>query len=157
MKKILSTIVFIPLLLTGCMKLDLVQSDALTGAALATNPAAAIYTTDGIYAMMKEMSTYQQSQNNSFVRQYFLLNEVKTDNICFSNTSTDPFWKAAQYIDAANDANSSFMWFVCYKMLYAANSNINGLNEDTSLSKQLPERKTTGKDQSFQLKKPMPD
>ena len=137
MKKILSTIVFLPLLLAGCMKLDYVESDALTGAALATNPAAAVYTTDGIYAMMKEMSTYQHTQNNSFVRQYFLLNEVKCDNICFSNTSTDPFWKAAQFIDAANDANNSFMWFICYKMIYAANSNINGLTEDTSLSKQL--------------------
>ncbi len=137
MKKILSTIIFLPLLLTGCINLDLVESDALSGAALATNPAAAVYTTDGIYAMMKEMSTYQNSQNNSFVRQYFLLNELKADNICYSNTSTDPFWKAAQYIDAANDANNSFMWFICYKMIYAANSNISGLTEDTPQSKQL--------------------
>lgn len=137
MKKILSTIVLLPLLFTGCINLDFVESDALTGAALATNPAAATYTTDGIYAMMKEMATYQRSQNNSFVRQYFLLNELKCDNICFSNTSTDPFWKAAQFIDGANDANNSFMWFICYKMLYAANSNINGLTEDTALSKQL--------------------
>ena len=137
MKKILLSIVLLPLLLTGCINLDYVESDALTGAALATNPAAAVYTTDGIYAMMKEMSTYQHSQNNSFVRQYFLLNELKSDNICYSNTSTDPFWKAAQYIDAANDANNSFMWFICYKMIYAANSNINGLTEETTLSKQL--------------------
>ena len=137
MKKILSTIVFLPLLLAGCVNLDFVESDALTGAALATNPAAATYTTDGIYAMMKDMSKYQNSQNNSFVRQYFLLNELKGDNICYSNTSTDPFWKAAQYIDAANDANNSFMWYICYKMIYAANSNINGLTEDTPLSKQL--------------------
>ena len=137
MKKIFSAIVFLPLLLVGCMKLDFVESDALTGAALATNPAAAVYTTDGIYAMMKEMSSYQNSQNNSFVRQYFLLNEVKSDNICFSNTSTDPFWKAAQYIDGDNDANNSFMWYICYKMIYAANSNISGLTEDTASSKQL--------------------
>lgn len=137
MKKIFSAIVFLPLLLVGCMKLDFVQADSLTGAALATNPAAAVYTTDGIYAMMKEMSTYQHTQNNSFVRQYFLLNEVKSDNICFSNTSTDPFWKAAQYIDGDNDANNSFMWYICYKMIYAANSNISGLTEDTALSKQL--------------------
>ena len=137
MKKILSTIVFLPLLLAGCINLDFVESDALSGAALATNPAAAEYTTDGIYAMMKEMSTYQQSQNNSFVRQYFLLNELKGDNICFSNTSTDPFWKAAQYIDGDNDANNSFMWYICYKMLYAANSNISGLTEETPQSRQL--------------------
>lgn len=137
MKKILSAIVFLPLLLAGCVNLDYVESDALTGAALATNPAAAVYTTDGIYAMMKEMSSYQNSQNNSFVRQYFLLNELKGDNICYSNTSTDPFWKAAQLIDGANDANNSFMWFICYKMLYAANSNINGLTEETPVSKQL--------------------
>lgn len=137
MKKILSAIVFLPILLAGCVNLDFVESDALTSAALATNPAAAIYTTDGIYSMMKDMSTYQNSQNNSFVRQYFLLNELKTDNICFSNTSTDPFWKAAQFIETASDANVSFMWFICYKMIYAANSNISGLTEDDAQSRQL--------------------
>lgn len=137
MKKILSTIVFLPLLLAGCINLDYVESDSLTGAALATNPAAAVYTTDGIYAQMKEMTTYLNSQNNSFVRQYFLLPELKADNICFSMTSTDPFWQAAQFIDTDQTANNSFMWYVCYKMLYAANSNINGLGEDTPLSKQL--------------------
>lgn len=137
MKKILSTIIILPLLLTGCMQLDFVRSDALTGAALATNPAAAEYTTDGIYAMMKEMSSYLNSQNNSFVRQYFLLNELKADNICYSNTSTDPFWMAAQFLDNESTANNSFMWYICYKMIYAANSNISGLTEDTKESKQL--------------------
>ena len=137
MKKILSTIVFLSLLLVGCMRLDYVPADALSGAALAANPAAAEYTTDGIYAMMKDMSTYLNSQNNSFVRQYFLLNELKADNICFSNTSTDPFWKAAQFIDDATTANNSYMWYICYKMIYAANSNISGLTEDTAASKQL--------------------
>jgi hypothetical protein len=137
MKKILSTIIFLPILLAGCMKLDFVPSDALTGAALATNPAAAEYTTDGIYSMMKDMSSYQNSQNNSFVRQYFLLNELKTDNICYSNTSTDPFWKAAQFIDDETTPNNSYMWYICYKMIYAANSNISGLTEDTKESRQL--------------------
>lgn len=137
MKKILSTIIFLPLLLAGCMELDFVPSDALTGSALATNPAAAEYTTDGIYSMMKDMSSYQNSQNNSFVRQYFLLNELKADNICYSNTSTDPFWKAAQFIDDETTANNSYMWYICYKMIYAANSNISGLTEDTKESKQL--------------------
>lgn len=137
MKKILSAIIFLPILLVACVKLDYVQSDTLTSAALATNPAAATYTTDGIYSMMKDMSTYQSSQNNSFVRQYFLLNELKTDNICFSNTSTDPFWKAAQFIEGPSEANISFMWYICYKMIYAANSNISGLTEDTATGRQL--------------------
>ena len=51
MKKILSMI-FLPLLLAGCVNLDFVESDSLTSSALATNPGAAVYTTDGIYAMM---------------------------------------------------------------------------------------------------------
>ncbi len=129
MKKILFIIV--PLLLAGCVKMDYFESDSMNSASLAANPAAAIYTTDGIYSMMKDMSEFRgsTSQNNTFTRQYFLLNDVRADDICFSWTSTDPFWTSAQYMDDANSADASYMWMSCYKMIYAANSNIAGLQE----------------------------
>ena len=138
MKKIFSTIL-LPLLLAGCINLDFVESDSLTSAALSSNPGAAVYTTDGIYAMMKDMATFRNgiSQNNTFIRQYFLLNEMKGDNVCFSNTSTDPFWTAATYMDDANSANSAYMWVICYKLIYAANANISGLDEETAFNQQL--------------------
>ncbi|MBO4605168.1 MAG: RagB/SusD family nutrient uptake outer membrane protein [Bacteroidales bacterium] len=138
MKKILS-LMFLPLLLAGCINLDFVPSDSLTSAALATNPGAAEYTTDGIYGMMKDMGEFRggYSQNNTFVRQYFLLNELKGDNICYSNTSTDPFWTAATLKDMANTDNCAYMWVICYKLLWAANANISGLTEDSDYSKQL--------------------
>ena len=138
MKKILSTI-FLSLLAAGCVNLDYVESDSLTSAALSSNPAAAVYTTDGIYAMMKDMAEFRNgySQNNTFIRQYYLLSELKGDNICFSNTSTDPFWDAATYMDGANSANSAYMWVICYKLIYAANANISGLDEETESNRQL--------------------
>ena len=138
MKKILS-IIFLPLLLAGCVNLDFVASDSLTSAALATNPGAAVYTTDGIYALMKDYAEFRNgvSQNNTFIRQYYLLNELKGDNICYSNTSTDPFWTAATYMDDANTANSAYMWVICYKLIYAANANISGLDEETDFNRQL--------------------
>ncbi|MBO4566918.1 MAG: RagB/SusD family nutrient uptake outer membrane protein [Bacteroidales bacterium] len=138
MKKILYTI-FLTLLAAGCVNLDYVESSSLTSAALASNPGAAVYTTDGIYAMMKDMATFRNgiSQNNTFVRQYYLLNELKGDNICYSNTSTDPFWTAATYMDDANTANSAYMWVICYKLIYAANANISGLDEETAINRQL--------------------
>ena len=84
MKKILS-IIFLPLLLAGCVNLDFVESSSLTSAALATNPAAAVYTTDGIYSMMKDMVEFRGviSDQNTFVRRYFMMSEIKGDNICF--------------------------------------------------------------------------
>ena len=135
MKKILST-VFISLLFAGCVNLDYMESDALTSALLASNPAAAVYTTDGIYAMMKDMAEFRggYSQNNTFIRQYFLLNELKGDNICYSNTSTDPFWTAATYMDGAETPNSAYMWVICYKLIFAANANISGIDEEGDLS-----------------------
>ena len=138
MKKILSAI-FLPLLLAGCVNLDYVESDSLTSAVLSSNPAAAVYTTDGIYAMMKDMAEFRNgySQNNTFIRQYFLLNELKGDNICYSNTSTDPFWTAATYMDGAESANSGYMWVICYKLIYACNANIGGLDEETEANRQL--------------------
>ncbi|MBP5676083.1 MAG: RagB/SusD family nutrient uptake outer membrane protein [Bacteroidales bacterium] len=138
MKKIFSMIV-LPLLIAGCVNLDYVESSSLTSAALSSNPGAAVYTTDGIYALMKDYAEFRNgvSQNNTFIRQYYLLSELKGDNICFSNTSTDPFWTAATYMDDANSANSAYMWVICYKLIYAANANISGLNEETDFNKQL--------------------
>ncbi len=130
MKKIFSFI-FLPLLLAGCVKLDYFPSDTLNSESLAQNPAAAVYTTDGIYSMMKDMQEFRGSisLNNTFARQYYLLNEVRADNICFSWTSTDPFWTSAQYMDDANSADASYLWMACYKMIYAANSNIQAIPE----------------------------
>ena len=130
MKKIFS-FMFLPLLLAGCINLDFIPSDTLNTEALAQNPAATVYTTDGIYSMMKDMQEFRGSisLNNTFARQYYLLNEVRADNICFSWTSTDPFWTSAQYMDDANSADASYLWMACYKMIYAANSNIQAIPE----------------------------
>ena len=129
MKKIFYII--LPLLVAGCVNLDYFPSDTLNSESLASNPAATEYTTDGIYSMMKDMQEFRGgiSLNNTFARQYFLLNEVRADNICFSWTSTDPFWTSAQYLDDANSADASYFWMACYKMIYAANSNIAALEE----------------------------
>ena len=144
MKKILS-IIFSSLLIAGCINLDFYPSDMLTSAALSENPAAAVYTTDGIYAMMKDMLEFRggYSQNNTFVRQYYLLNELKSDNICFSWTSTDPFWTSAQFMDDANSADAAYMWVACYKIIFAANANISGL-KDIDLSSPSSDRQLLG-------------
>ena len=131
--------IFLPLLLAGCVNLDFVESSSLTSAALSSNPAAAIYTTDGIYAMMKDMCEFRGviSDQNTFVRRYFMMSEIKSDNICFSNTSTDAFWKSATFMDDENADDAAYLWLVCYKAIYAANANLSGLNEDTPQNKQL--------------------
>ena len=136
MKKILS-ILSVSLLLAGCINLDYVASDSLTSAALASSPGAVVYTTDGIYALMKDYTDYHTSEANTFIRQFILLNELKGDNICYSNTSTDAFWTSATYMDGAETENSDYMWYICYRLIYAANSNIEGLDEETIANRQL--------------------
>ena len=138
MKKILS-IIFLPLLLAGCVNLDFVESSSLTSAALASNPAAAVYTTDGIYSMMKDMVYFRGviSDQNTYVRRYFMMSEIKSDNICFSNTSTDAFWTSATFMDDENSSDAAYLWLICYKAIYATNANISGLAEDTAQNRQL--------------------
>ena len=126
MKKILSFI-FVPLLFAGCINLDFVESDSLSSAALAANPAAAEYTTDGVYALTKF----------TFCRQYIMMNAIKGDDICFSNTSTDTFWQSANYWDDANASDAGNMWAISYQAIYTANANISGLDEETAANRQL--------------------
>ena len=89
--------------------------------------------------MMKDMAVFRNgySDQNTFIRRYFLMSEAKGDNICYSNTSTDAFWASATYMDDANSADAAYMWLICYKMIYAANANLAGANEESSLNCQL--------------------
>ena len=66
-----------------------------------------------------DMATFRNgiSDQNTFIRRYFLMSEIKGDNICFSNTSTDALWASATYMDDANSADAAYMWLVCYKMI----------------------------------------
>ena len=124
MKKIFA--IGIALLTIVSCNMDFYSSDSMTSAALKENPSSAVYTTDGIYALFKDNLPYkgQTDGGNMYIRHLFQLSESRGDNITISGHSTDPFLGPYRYEDVANTKNKYYFWWIGYKIIYAANSNI---------------------------------
>ena len=115
------------LLLAAC-EMDFYSSDSMTSAQLADNPSSAVYTTDGIYTLFKDRLAYKGQSGgesgNYYCRHYFQLAELRGDNVTVSGQSEDPFTLAYMYNDDPTKKNIYYTWWIAYKMINAANSNI---------------------------------
>lgn len=135
MKKIF--IFGLSLLALAACNMDFVPSDAMSSAALKTNPESAVYTTDGIYALFKDRLAYKGegekgANDNRFVRHFFQLTETRGDNVTISGHSTDPFLGPYRYEDNPSKNNIYYTWWIAYKIIYAANANIAGMDENAT-------------------------
>lgn len=129
MKKILMAIAAL-FALVSC-EMDFYRSDTMTSAMLGSNPGAAVYTTDGVYSMFKDVLEYQGSEysGNQYVRHLFLMSELHGDNVVVSFASSDPFFEVHTYRDNPTLYNLGYFWYCAYKIIYGANSNIESMPE----------------------------
>lgn len=134
MKKIFA--LAIALLTLAACNMDFVPSDSMTSSQLKENPASAIYTTDGIYSLFNANLPYKGQSSgeagNQYIRHYFQLTESRGDNVTVSGYSEDPFTSPYRYEDVAYGKNKTYTWWIAYKIIYAANSNIEGLDPASS-------------------------
>ena len=134
MKKIFA-IVLAALALASC-NMDFYSSDSMTSAQLATNPSSAVYTTDGIYSLLKDRIAYKGQSGgesgNYFIRHYFQLAELRGDNVTVSGQSEDPFTLAYMYSEDPTKKNIYYTWWIAYKIINAANSNIEAIKPGAS-------------------------
>ncbi|MBO4743523.1 MAG: RagB/SusD family nutrient uptake outer membrane protein [Bacteroidales bacterium] len=129
MKKIFALSI-LALLFAAC-NMDFYSSDSMTSAQLAENPSSAVYTTDGIYTLFKDRIAYKGQSGgesgNYYIRHYFQLAELRGDNITVSGQSEDPFTLAYMYNEDPTKKNIYYTWWMAYKIINAANSNINAI------------------------------
>jgi len=134
MKKIF-VIVLAALALASC-NMDFYSSDSMTSAQLASNPSSAIYTTDGIYTLFKDRIAYKGQSGgesgNYYIRHYFQLAELRGDNVTVSGKSEDPFTDAYMYSENPTTKNIYYTWWIAYKIINAANSNIEAITPGAS-------------------------
>lgn len=139
MKKIFS-IVIAALAMVSC-NMDFYSSDSMTSSQLKDNPSSAVYTTDGIYAMFKDALAYKgqsgYESGNQYLRHYFQLTELRGDNVVVSGTTEDPFVNPYCYRDIPTEKNIYYTWWMAYKIIYAANSNIDAIVPGASADSDL--------------------
>ncbi|MBO4434075.1 MAG: RagB/SusD family nutrient uptake outer membrane protein [Bacteroidales bacterium] len=129
MKKIFA--IGVAILTFAACNMDFYPSDSMTSSQLKDNTESAVYTTDGVYALFKDNLPYKGETSgdggNMYVRHLFQLAETRGDNVTISGHSTDPFTGPYRYEDVDNTKNKYYFWWMAYKIIYAANSNIDGL------------------------------
>ena len=138
MKKLLT--IGIALLTLASCNMDFYRSDVMTSNMLKSNPDAAVYTTDGIYSLFKDNVEYRGKgiDGMEYVRNYFQMSEFRGDNVCLSGETSDPLCQQIRYSDYGAQKSNYYMWWIAYKVIYAANSNIEAIPEGAgTLSDQM--------------------
>ncbi|MBR5042631.1 MAG: RagB/SusD family nutrient uptake outer membrane protein [Bacteroidales bacterium] len=136
MKKIL-LIGFAALFMASC-NMDFYSSDAMTSSQLADNPASAVYTTDGVYSLFKDFLAYKGESadypngRNQYLRHYYQITELRSDNVTVSGTTSDPFIHPYDFQDVPTEENIYYTWWLAYKVIYGANSNIDAITPGAS-------------------------
>ena len=110
--------------------LDYFPSDELNSNVLLSDEGGAEYIIDGCYAMLKEEYEYiEYASSNTYVRHYFQCAEFPADNTSLSGRTTDPLYQATCYKMTDNLKNIGLPWWIGYKVIYTANSVIEGFEE----------------------------
>ena len=133
MKKILITLAAV-FALVSC-EMDFFSSDTISSAMLKENPGAAVYTTDGVYSMFKDVLKYQGSEYsaNTYVRHLLLMSELRGDNVFVTFASEDKFFDVYTYMEDPTCQNLGYFWWCAYRIIYGANSNIEAIPEGASV------------------------
>jgi len=125
MKKIL--ILFAAVFALASCEMDLYRSDQMTAASFKSDPDAAVYSTDGNYSMFKDELSFGMTDRGGFSRVYWLMTELRGDNTSLSGITEDPLQANAQYNDDDRLEDLSYLWYICYKIIYGCNVNIETL------------------------------
>lgn len=129
----LTAVVIMMLGLSSC-NLDYFPSDELNGSALLADESGAEYIIDGCYAMLKNEYEYiEYSSSNYYARHYTQMAEFPADNTCLSGRTSDPLYQATCYKMTDHLKNVELLWWIGYKVIYSANSVLEGFQEGISV------------------------
>lgn len=131
MKKILFIVAAV-FALASC-EMDFYRSDKMTSAMFTSNPSSAVYSTDGNYSMFKDELEFGMTDRGGFTRIYWLMTELRSDNVTLSGRTSDPLYECNVYGDTDRKEDLSYMWYICYKIIYGCNTNLAALPEHESV------------------------
>jgi hypothetical protein len=83
-----------------------------------------------------------QNQNYSYLRQYFYLSDFTGDDVVCGQVTTDPLFLSFNQNHTPAQENTSYFWYVSYKMISATNLVISlyergGVTDPTAANLQL--------------------
>jgi tetratricopeptide (TPR) repeat protein len=117
-------------IMSSC-ELEIAPFDGVTKDNLGTVPNALLYATNGGYAMMKDQLMYKGANDfrSTYARNLHQMLEYPSDNVTLSGSTTDPLFFAATREHYPAMENATYVWNVAYKIINAANQNIESVVE----------------------------
>jgi tetratricopeptide (TPR) repeat protein len=130
MKYTISFCIAIALMLGSC-DLEVAPFDGVTKDNLANVPNALLTATNGAYSLMKDQLAYKGVNDfrSTYARNVHQMLEYSSDNVTLSGTTSDPLFFAATREHYPAMENSTYVWYVAYKIVNAANQNIESVVE----------------------------
>lgn len=115
---------------TSC-DMDVVPSDGITKDQLTTVPGGLEYATNGNYSMFKDILRYNEIDDvrNTYVRHFNQMAEYPADNVTLSGSTPDNLFYAATMQHFPGMLNTTYIWYVGYKIINGANQAIEAADE----------------------------
>jgi starch-binding outer membrane protein, SusD/RagB family len=122
------------MLMLGSCDLEVDPFDGVTKENLGNVPNALLTATNGAYSLMKDQLEYKHQPDfrSTYARNTHQMLEYSSDNVTLSGTTSDPLFFAATREHYPTMENSTYVWYVAYKIINTANQNIESVAEGTS-------------------------
>ena len=121
--------------MNSCVDMDLSPKQTMTSAMLAAEPAGVELATVGAYRWFRQNRTGMSGASTSrsvYVRNWFQMNEFRSDNIFIAGVTSDPFMKSYEYSDSQIEETTRYFWYASYSILNILNTNIGVATEGRS-------------------------
>ncbi len=137
MKRYSIDIVFVVLFVLASCDLNVDSSNKQTIGNVFSREIGVKIATDGSYALLKDVLEFRgvENRNNTYVRHLYQLSEFAGDNVMYTQFSSDPLYLVFTRNHVVSQENTSYFWFLAYKVILGANLVIKnaeeGLNQNT--------------------------
>lgn len=125
-------ITFIMFLLFSC-SLDIQPSNLATIDVLLEQEGGIATATNGTYALFKDVLPFRGqafgNSNNDYTRHLYQMSEFAGDNVMYTQFSSDPLYLVFTREHFADMENSSYFWFIAYRMMLGTNLIIENAEE----------------------------
>lgn len=134
MKKYIYLLIML-VVVSGC-ELDIEPADLSTIDNLLAEDGGIETATNGNYALFKDVLPYRGEEfgnsNNDYTRHLYQMTEFATDNVMYTQFSSDPLYLVFTREHFPDQNNSSYFWFVAYRMILGTNLIISSATEGES-------------------------
>lgn len=108
---------------SGC-KLEDNPTNAVTTASLTSTSDGLLNAVNGAYALFKDHVQFEGTTdlNNMYLRHYFQMSDFASDDVVCGQVTTDPLFLSFSLNHAPNQENTSYFWYISYKIISDANT-----------------------------------